>query len=76
MSGAAELSALLRKKLRHLAQEFVSLNKQDASEPIHKRFGSVCFLMTRPWATAIFNEFIKPETKSLKKISSTSTSQK
>ncbi len=55
----AESNALLRKKLRHLAREFVTLSEQDASEPISKRFGSVCFLMTRPWATTIFNEFIK-----------------
>lgn len=54
-----ESQVILRKKLRHLAQEFVSLTQQDASEPINKRFGSVCFLMTRPWATAIFNELIK-----------------
>jgi DNA-binding Xre family transcriptional regulator len=54
----AESHALLRKKLRHLAKEFVSLSEQDASEPFQKRLGSVCFLMTRPWATTIFNEFI------------------
>lgn len=59
----AESSALLRKKMRHLAEEFVSLSEQDAGEPIHKRFGTVCFQMTRPWATAIFNEFIQPEAK-------------
>lgn len=57
----AESNAIFRKKLRHLAQEFVSLSEQDANEPINKRFGSVCFLMTRPWATALFNEFIRPE---------------
>ena len=59
----AESSAMMRKKLRHLAQEFVSLSEQDASEPLNKRFGSVCFILTRPWATTIFNEFIRPEAK-------------
>jgi len=57
-----ESNALLRKKLRHVAQEFITLSEQDASEPMDKRFGSVCFLMTRPWATAIFNEFLKDKT--------------
>lgn len=54
-----ESHALLRKKLRHIAQEFMTLSEQDASEPMDKRFGSVCFLMTRPWATTLFNEFLK-----------------
>lgn len=57
----AESIILLRKKLRHLAQEFITLSEQDASAPIEKRFGSICFLMTRPWATAIFNKYIRPE---------------
>lgn len=55
----AESSAILKKKLRHLAQEFVALSEQDANEPLNKRFGSVCFAITRPWATTIFNEFIR-----------------
>lgn len=59
-----ESNTLLRKKLHHLAQEFISLSEQDAAEPISKRFGSVCLLMTRPWSTAIFNELIKPEVNS------------
>lgn len=56
-----ESHLLFKKKLHHLLQEFISLSEQDANEPIHKRFGTVCFLMARPWATAVFNEFIKPE---------------
>lgn len=59
----AESNALLRKKMQHLAEEFLALSEQDANEPIHKRFGTVCFQMTRPWATAIFNEFIHPDAK-------------
>lgn len=59
----AESHALFRKKLRHLAQEFITLSEQDAHEPIHKRFGSVCFFMKRPWGTTMFDEFIRPEAK-------------
>lgn len=54
-----ESNILLRKKMRHLAQEFLSLTEQDKSETIDKRFGSACVLMIRPWAPAIFDEFIK-----------------
>lgn len=54
---------LLRKKLRHVAQEFLTLSEQDAGESIHKRFGSACVLMTRPWAPAMFNDFIKSKNK-------------
>lgn len=50
---------LFRKKLRTLAEEFISLSEQDTHEPIHKRDGSACVLMIRPWAPAIFNEFIR-----------------
>ena len=59
----AESSALFRKKLRHLSQEFISLSQQDASEPMTKRTGSVCFMLNKPWSTTIFNEFIRPEVK-------------
>jgi transcriptional regulator with XRE-family HTH domain len=55
-----ESNAILRKKMRHLAEEFLVLTQQDAGEPINKRVGSACVLMTRPWAPVIFNEFIKP----------------
>jgi DNA-binding Xre family transcriptional regulator len=55
----AESNILFQKKLRHLAEEFLVLSEEDAGEPIQKRFGSACVLMTRPWAPAIFNEFIK-----------------
>jgi DNA-binding Xre family transcriptional regulator len=55
----AESNTLFQKKLRHLAEEFLVLSEQDAGEPIHKRAGSACVLMTRPWAPTIFNEFIK-----------------
>ena len=54
-----ESSTLFRKKLRHLAQEFLELSEQDAGEPIEKRIGSACVLMTRPWVPSIFHEFIK-----------------
>lgn len=50
---------LFRKKLRHLADEFLVLSEQDAGQPIAKRIGNACVLMSRPWAPAIFNEFIK-----------------
>ncbi len=56
-----ESNALLRKKLRHLAEEFQIMTEQDAGEPINKRFGNACVLMIRPWAPAIFNEFINSE---------------
>ena len=54
-----ESSVLFQKKLRHLAEEFLVLSEQDADEPINKRVGSACVLMSRPWAPAIFNEFIR-----------------
>lgn len=54
-----ESSVLFNKKLRHLANEFLVLSEQDADQPITKRVGSACVLMSRPWAPAIFNEFIK-----------------
>lgn len=54
-----ESNAEFRKKLRHLADEFLLLSEQDAGEPIHKRDGHACVLMVRPWAPAIFNEYIK-----------------
>lgn len=50
---------LFRKKLRALADEFIALSDQDTSESLHKRNGSACILMIRPWAPTIFNEFIK-----------------
>ena len=55
----AESNALFRKKLRHLAQEFLVLSEQDAPESIDRKFGSACVLMIRPWAPAIFKKFIK-----------------
>lgn len=55
----AESNALFRKKLHHLAEEFLLLSEQDAGESLDKRIGSACVLVTRPWAPAIFNEFIK-----------------
>lgn len=54
-----ESNALLRKKLRHLAEEFLVLKQQDSGEAIYKRVGHACVLMIRPWAPAIFNEFIR-----------------
>lgn len=57
-----ESSILFRKKLRHLAEEFLVLSQQDSHESIDKRLGSACVLMTRPWVPAIFNEFIKKST--------------
>jgi DNA-binding Xre family transcriptional regulator len=56
-----ESNTLFRKKLRHLAEEFLVLSEQDAGEKIEKRVGSACVLMVRPWAPAIFNEFIRKE---------------
>jgi transcriptional regulator with XRE-family HTH domain len=53
-----ESNAMFRKKLCHLAEEFLILREQDAGEPIDKRVGHACVLMVRPWAPAIFNEFI------------------
>lgn len=54
-----ESNAIFRKKLQHLAEEFLILAQQDIGETIHKRIGNACVLMIRPWAPAIFNEFIK-----------------
>lgn len=54
-----ESNAILRKKMRHLANEFMSLREQDAGESIQKRVGNACILMIRPWAPAIFDKFIK-----------------
>ncbi len=62
-----ESSALLRKKIHHLVHEFVTMCQQDASEPMKKRFGTALVLMTRPWATTIFNEFIKTQVRSINK---------
>lgn len=59
----AESAVLFKKKLRHLAEEFIVLSEQDTGESIHKRMGSACVLMTRPWAPAIFNEFIRKNNK-------------
>lgn len=56
-----ESNILLKKKIRNIADDFVAMSQHDANEPIHKRFGSVCFLMTKPWATTVFNELIRPE---------------
>jgi DNA-binding Xre family transcriptional regulator len=58
-----ESNTLFRKKLRHLAEEFLLLSEQDTNESIQKRHGSACVLMVRPWAPAIFNEFIKLSSK-------------
>lgn len=58
-----ESQVLLKKKIRNIAEDFVSMSQHDTNEPIHKRFGSVCFLMTKPWATTIFNDLIRPEIK-------------
>jgi len=55
----SESSALLRKKIRHLVHEFIAMSQQDANEPMSKRFGMAFVAMTRPWASTIFNEFIK-----------------
>lgn len=54
-----ESNALLRKKLRHLAEEFLILKQQDSGESFNKQIGHACILMLRPWAPAIFNEFVK-----------------
>ncbi|MEO8964370.1 MAG: hypothetical protein ABI370_06840 [Gammaproteobacteria bacterium] len=54
-----ESSVLFRKKLHHVAQEFLALCEQDSKEPIDKKHGSSCILMIRPWAPAIFKKFIK-----------------
>lgn len=54
---------LFRKKLKALGEEFLALSEQDAAESIHKRDGSACVLMIRPWAPVIFNEFIKLKQK-------------
>jgi hypothetical protein len=59
----AESNTLFRKKLRHLAEEFLVLSEQDAGENIDKRIGSACVLMVRPWAPIIFDEFIKHTNK-------------
>ena len=59
----AESNAILRKKMRHLAEEFLALTQQDAGEPINKRLGSACVLMIRPWAPVIFNEFVNPDSQ-------------
>jgi DNA-binding Xre family transcriptional regulator len=59
----AESNTLFRKKLRHLAEEFLGLSEQDAGENIDKRIGSACVLMVRPWAPIIFDEFIKHTNK-------------
>jgi len=58
-----ESATLFKKKLRHLAEEFIVLSEQDAGESIDKRKGSACVLMMRPWAPAIFNEFIRKARK-------------
>jgi hypothetical protein len=65
-----ESNAMFRKKLRHLAEEFLVLREQDAGETIQNRIGNACVLMVRPWAPAIFNEFIKSyvENKGIKRI--------
>lgn len=54
-----ESNTLFRKKLHHLANEFLSLSEEDSAEPIEKRLGSACVLMVRPWTPAIFSEFKK-----------------
>jgi transcriptional regulator with XRE-family HTH domain len=54
-----ESNILFRKKLRHLAEEFLVLSEQDAGEKLDRRLGSACLIMFRPWAPSIFNEFIK-----------------
>lgn len=54
-----ESNLLFRKKLRHLAAEFLVLSEQDAGENLDKRMGSACVLMMRPWAPAIFDQYIK-----------------
>lgn len=54
-----ESNALFRKKLRHLAEEFLVLKEQDSGESIDNRVGQACILTIRPWAPAIFNEFIR-----------------
>jgi DNA-binding Xre family transcriptional regulator len=56
-----ESNALLRKKMRHLADEFLVLAQQDAGEAIDKRVGSACVLMIRPWTPAIFNAFVQSD---------------
>ncbi len=55
----SESNALFRKKLRQLAEEFLILKEQDSGESINNRIGHACVLMIRPWAPAIFKEFIK-----------------
>jgi DNA-binding Xre family transcriptional regulator len=59
----SESNALFRKKLQHLAEEFLVLAQQDMGESIQKRNGNACVLMIRPWAPAIFNDFIKPNNR-------------
>lgn len=54
-----ESSIIFRKKLRHVAEEFIQLAEQDTHEPLEKRIGTACVLMIRPWVPAIFHEFIK-----------------
>lgn len=44
--------------MRQLAEEFVSLSEQDSAEGMEKRFGNVLFVITRPWATTIFNKYL------------------
>ena len=58
-----ESNALFRKKLHHLAQEFLALSEQDSTESVDKKHGSACILMIRPWAPAIFKKFIKTTEK-------------
>jgi len=55
----AESSVIFRKKLRHLAEEFIAMTEEDASEPIEKRIGNACVLTIKPWLPTIFHEFIK-----------------
>ncbi len=54
-----ESNALLRKKIRLLAEEFIDLSHADSSESIDQRMGSACVFVLRPWAPRIFDDLIR-----------------